>query len=401
MADIEEIKKFLIEIKPEDITAKLIESKFCNHYDPETGKLVKPEVDFQTEFILKKGEYLNKEDVKTNVGQFIVNKVLFGSCPKMQKVLGYVAKPFNKKVIEENETKLAQALMEEQIDTKEYKIYLNNIQWLGFTFNAHVSSSFTPKSTKILPSVLKRKKELYKQYEKEIASGDVVTYTKINDELLDMSKDELKNDVGMIIYDSGCKPKFGANYGVCFVAKSPSYNFADGTVDIPENSNSEGMTKNEIVAVGNSIIAGAYPKAVGTKVAGYETKKLFTCYQTVQMDRKGSDCKSKYYRTLLVTNKNFNAILNRYFLDGNKLTKITSEIKSKVIGKTIKLRSPLYCCGDKLCNMCAGDAPYIMNIENIGLVTSNIGGALLNFGMKGFHDSTIKTYDVDIDRMFL
>ena len=118
-----------------------------------------------------------------------------------KKVLGYVAKPFNKKVIEENETKLAQALMEEQIDTKEYKIYLNNIQWLGFTFNAHVSSSFTPKSTKILPSVLKRKKELYKQYEKEIASGDVVTYTKINDELLDMSKDELKNDVGMIIYD--------------------------------------------------------------------------------------------------------------------------------------------------------------------------------------------------------
>ena len=93
--------------------------------------------------------------------------------------------------------------------------------------------------------------------------------------------------------------------------------------------------------------------------------------------------------------------MNRYFLDGNKLTKITSEIKSKVIGKTIKLRSPLYCCGDKLCNMCAGDAPYIMNIENIGLVTSNIGGALLNFGMKGFHDSTIKTYDVDIDRMFL
>ena len=164
MADIEEIKKFLIEIKPEDITTELIESKFCNHYDPETGKLVKPEVDFQTEFILKKGEYLNKEDVKTNVGQFIVNKVLFGSCPKMQKVLGYVAKPFNKKVIEENETKLAQALMEEQIDTKEYKIYLNNIQWLGFTFNAHVSSSFTPKSTKILPSVLKRKKELYKQY---------------------------------------------------------------------------------------------------------------------------------------------------------------------------------------------------------------------------------------------
>ena len=76
MADIAEIKKFLIEIKPEDITAELIESKFCNHYDPETGKLVKPEVDFQTEFILKKGEYLNKEDVKTNVGQFIVNKVL-------------------------------------------------------------------------------------------------------------------------------------------------------------------------------------------------------------------------------------------------------------------------------------------------------------------------------------
>ena len=107
---------------PEDITKSLIDSKFSYTYDKEHKKRIPPEISFQTEFVLKAGEYkdregkpLNKTDIKTNAGQYIVNRCIYGRSVAMQRVLGYVAEVFNGKVIEGNEAKMADASMEGKI----------------------------------------------------------------------------------------------------------------------------------------------------------------------------------------------------------------------------------------------------------------------------------------------
>jgi predicted alpha/beta superfamily hydrolase len=82
-----------------------------------------------------------------------------------------------------------------------------------------------------------------------------------------------------------------------------------------------------------------------TSVAGYITKKLFTVYQGVSLDKYGSDCHTKKYRTVTITNKNASAVMNRFILDGNKLIELTAEVMPKYIGKKVKMRSPLYCLG--------------------------------------------------------
>ena len=71
------------------------------------------------------------------------------------------------------------------------------------------------------------------------------------------------------------------------------------------------------------------------------------------------------------------------------------------VGKKIKLRSPMYCIGDKLCSKCAGLMYEKLGIKNIGLTTSRAATTLLNMGMKQFHDSTQSIARIDINKISL
>jgi hypothetical protein len=90
-----EAKAFCLSLKCEDITKNLIDTRFSYTYDTKTHKRIPPEIDFQTEFYLEKGEYkdregkpLNPERVRTNVGQYIVNLCLYGRSARLQRVVG-------------------------------------------------------------------------------------------------------------------------------------------------------------------------------------------------------------------------------------------------------------------------------------------------------------------------
>ena len=79
------------------------------------------------------------------------------------------------------------------------------------------------------------------------------------------------------------------------------------------------------------------------------------------------------------------------------------ETLNKLVGQKIKIRSPLFCCAPpgKICNKCAGEVPYELGIENIGLTSSSIGAGFLNLLLKSFHDSSVRTTTLDINRLIL
>lgn len=400
-----EAKTFCLTLKPEDITKELIDSKMSYTYDKETKKRIPPEISFQTEFILKKGEYkdaegkpLNNTDVRTNVGQYIINRCIYGRSARLQRAVGYVAKPFDGDTISDNEKVLSAASMNKKVLPEDWQKYFDSIQWLGFTFNTNSAASFTPNTVRVLPEVKKRRKELYDKHREEIANGDTVTAVKIEKELLDIAKNRLKNDVGMILYDSKCKPKFGNTYKNCFVTRGPMWNPAQEKFNTVENGFYDGIKKEDIASIGTSVITGSYTKCCMTSVAGYITKKLFTVYQGVKLDKHGSDCHTKGYRIVTITKKNFDKLKNRYIIDGKNLVELTAENVSKYMNKTVKMRSPLYCLGGEVvCNKCMGEAFYTMGIENVGLTTSSIGSNLLNRFMKSFHDATVHLIEIDVD----
>jgi hypothetical protein len=154
------------------------------------------------------------------------------------------------------------------VETKEYIRYLNNIQWFGNSFNAHVSSSFTPNTCKLLPSVKKRRDELVKQNKEKLDKGDALTAVKITDELVKMAEEELKDDVGMHVFQSKCKPSMGNQYKNMFISRGPVSNPVTKGFDVSPGCYIEGMEKQDIPIYGNSVIAGAFPKAISTKIAG-------------------------------------------------------------------------------------------------------------------------------------
>jgi hypothetical protein len=146
-------------------------------------------------------------------------------------------------------------------------------------------------------------------------------------------------------------------------------------------------------------IAGTFGKAVETQDGGYQNKIMCTSFQTSVLDDEGSDCGSKLFYEFVLDEKHFDKFMYRYVKDPstNQLVELNEDTKSKFINKVVKMRSPMYCKGDKICNKCAGNYYYKMGSKNIGLLTTEIGGIILNKSMKAFHDSTVHLAKINID----
>lgn len=397
----ENIKQSLIDMDPHDITKDFIDNKLSKRYDINQKKLLQPEISTQEEFILKKGQCYATSDIKTNVGQLIINKVIYQRNPKIANVVGYVAEPFTKNTILKIEDKMSAASNAGLLEVKDWAEYLDAIQWLGNTVNTNMAPSFSPNTVKVLPKVKKRREELFKLHKKELDENNTTVALEISNELLKVAKEELKDDVGMQLYDSGAKPKFGNNYKNMFISRTTAYMPHKEVVESANSSFMEGLEKKDIPQYGTAVINGSFAKGVDTGVAGYVTKKFFATYQGVQLDVKGSDCKTKGYRLVKITKRNANKLKNRYIIEGNNLVELTVDTIKSYIGKIVKLRSPMYCIGKKLCNKCAGNAFYNQGIKNVGLATSSIGSCFLNYLMKSFHDSTMSLVEIDINDMII
>lgn len=395
-------KAYLLSLKPDQLTKQWFDENCSRHYDPVMKKMTEPKFNFQDKFTLKPNEYVNTTKVETNVGQLLVNKYLYEAIPNIQKVLGYIAEPItNGKLGSIESDELSKALLDGHVTSEDMCQYFNRLQWLGNTIHTNVAPSFTEGTTKNLAKVMKIRDKLYEENKEALAKGDAVVANKIEKQLIDMTKEELKDDIGLTLYTSGARGSFENNYKNLFLTRGPVYNPNTGGYQIIKRSYMEGLEKDDVPSYGTEVVNGAYPKAIGTAVAGYATKKFFAAYQSAVLDKRGSDCGTKAYRKTLITKKNYQKLMYRYIVEGNKLIMLDNSNIKSYIGKVVNLRSPLYCVGDKLCSKCAGDLYYRLGIENIGMSTSAIGSSLLKLLMKTFHDSSVKISEIDVNDILI
>lgn len=393
-------KQFFLNIKWEDITLEFLQNIFADKYDPIKKKVIPSKFNTYDEFSLKKNEYFNKEDIKTNCGLFIVNKFLFEK--ELSEVTGYVNEPFSDDMISSVSKKLDYALLTDAITPEAYINYLNNISWLAYSFNTEVSTSLTIHSMRELPEVRKAKEQLLKENKDKIAAGDVPTATMIEKKLIAVGKEAMKNDTAMDLYESGARGGFNVAYKNAQIMKGPVYNDTKKKFEIMTNPLIEGIDKDDVPALANNAIDSAYGKAIATGECGYVTKKIAAGCQTSILDKKGSDCGTKMYTELTLTKANIDYYQYNYMIEGSKLVRLEPNNKDKYIGKKVKMRTNNFCIGKtKICNKCAGDIFYMLGIDNIGLTGGRISNTLLNYRMKAMHDSTVHTYELDIANDFI
>lgn len=384
-------KKIFIETPPEKWTYTFITSLIGDHYDVVKNKVVPSKYTPQDIMILNANEYFNKEKVETTLGSFIFNKVVIEQSG-VKDVTGYVNEVINKGVQKKLYSICTNARLDNVIDSKTLIKFLNLFENLGMRMNAELASSITPKTFKPLPNVVAKRDELFKKYEKELNKGDITKMVDIEQELIGLAKDTLKDDPGMMLYNSKANASFENNYKNMFITKGAVFDPATGTNKIIKNSFSEGLTKKNIPALATEIVSGAYPKAVDTAVSGYMSKRLLAFMQSTTVSDV-EDCGSK--GTLLTTIDDPVEYRFRWIIDNGKYVQLNNKNIGQYMNKTYPMRSPMFCAHRKICKRCIGGMPEKMNIKNIGLTCTIITGRFTNMSMKKFHDNTIKLFTVD------
>ena len=255
-------KQYLLDLKPDDLTfTKLVEifGDTVTVGEP-ISKERKSKFSTTDQLFLLSSEYFVKEKTLTTVGRFIFNKYLIERMG-FQDITGYVNHPLTAGAYNKMESAISNALIEDKITIDQFREYLDYRDTLGMQLNSVITTSFTWKTVKSLPSVEKRKQELFKQYDKELSNGDIFISEKIEKELVAMAKKELAGDPGLDLYNSEARGNFG-NYKNMNIFKGATMNNKTGQYEIVRSSFMEGIRKDDIPSFGDAVVSGAFPKAV-------------------------------------------------------------------------------------------------------------------------------------------
>lgn len=397
-------KQLFLDLQPDDINLQKLTDLFVNvaNVSPD-GKIHVNQSKFNTydEFTLEANEYINKEKIITNCGLFIVNKFLIE--PFFAKEIGYVNWELSKSGISKLDKMISVYVQEDETDeyTRKFIKYKDRMCWLQFVIITQLCTSLDLESITPNKKVMQQREKLLKENAEAIKNADVVTFDKnIQSELLKTAANELKDSPAMELYTSGARGSFDNAYRQWLCSIGPVWNESKKTFEIIPTSLHEGISKDSIPVFANMVVSAYYPKSIGTGECGYTTKQITAAMQTVELDDRDSDCGTTQCSTVTITPDNINYYMYQYIKVGDKYVRLDNSTKQTYMGKTVQIRTTDYCCGDKLCNRCAGDRYYMLGIKNIGLTLGRLSNSMLNYKMKKAHDATVRTVELDPNTMF-
>lgn len=396
----DEIKKELLSLKKDDLTVTYITKMFGTTATKKDGKIIYTPPHFKQNQIvnLAKDEYINHDPVQTNIGLILFNKLLIEKTIEGLVPNGYWNIPLDKKAFGKLFDIISDGVLYGNISTDTLTSFLKAYEFWGLKLVNVFSPAYT--LNMIMPE-----KDVQAEKDKMFAdtpNPSVIDMTKIEDKMIAMSREKLKDDPGMVMYNSGARGDFTNDHKNMVLAVGPVNNPVTGKYDYMKSNYMDGISKEDLVAAGNIIVTSEYPKAVGTQVGGYLTKQFYAVFQSIVLDDHGSDCGTKECIEINFANENIENFYDQYIKtkDG-KLVLLTPDNSDQFDGTICQVRSPMFCLGDKICNKCAGERFYKMDILNAGLTTTQISGKILNAGLKSRHNMKTRLDKVDIDDLIV
>lgn len=162
-----------------------------------------------------------------------------------------------------------------------------------------------------------------------------------------------------------------------------------------------GLTEKEYFESSWGCRKGLMDTAVSTGTAGYLTRQLI--YSTIEMELDDvEDCGTTDGLNLLISVRNDDLTINdeeteslaksllwRNIIDEEGKTHlITTKNYKQLIGKRIKVKSPIYCKNKKICKKCYGNLHKILHSDQIGMIATHaVGERTVQLVLKNFHTS--------------
>lgn len=393
----QEVIDTLLNMKEDDVSQSFIMELFgrfngkcrCYQYDTLTvppGKIVI-------------GGKPNKNTFVTTAGVWVFNKYFIE--PHVSGVTGWVDGPITKKTYGKINKKLSYGLMEDDITLDDVKDFLEKTQEF-MKFTTVLSWHWSEKMLTMTDVVDKEKNKLVKQNKEALDRGDVKVAEDIEKQLLKYAEDYIGNDPGMDGFHSGAGGSIGNNFKNMYVMKgairNPDPN-ATQQYSIATSNYMDGISADEYAIFANSLSAGPYSRGKKTSMGGYWEKLFLSAMQHLKLQPQGSDCKTKNYVTVELTDDNVGDWMYSWIVGSNgSLTELTSKNMDKYIGKKVKFRFSSMCkAKNGFCSKCAGNIWYRFgaNMENVGVLVDVIPSTLKNVAMKAFHDSVVHTVEMN------
>jgi len=169
-------------------------------------------------------------------------------------------------------------------------------------------------------------------------------------------------------------------------------NFRGEIIERPiKHSFINGLTPQEFFDSTNGSRKGLLDVALNTGTSGYLSRKLiFTC-ANLQIDRTFDDCGTTDLLQVFVDNeKKAKMLIGKHFMESGNLIKMTEYNYLGYVGKTIEIRSPIFCKNDKVCKTCYGELHEVIDTDFIGVIAAqSLGECNTQLVLRTFHTSGV------------
>lgn len=382
----------------------LLEGLFASYFDRATNSQKPSAFNANDHIKLTKSEYQYVTgEIETTLGILFMNRYLLEYTGVIQH-LGYWNIPIDKKGLEKLNIFVNNLVITGAIDTKVLGKFIDRRDKLGFQSASFLSSSISPSLVRPMHNVQQLKMQLLEKYKEDLGSPDptkqLIASNAMEKELMTLVRQNLKNDYGYDMYASG-DGNLDNNYKTINVMRGAVFNGLTGKFDVCESSLMDGIKVKDIPSFANSVVAGAYPSAIGTADAGYMAKIILALLQSVNIDpNPNSDCGTTQTIPLTITDRNKQYVLYRYINDGGKKVLTTLDNIGSYVGKTVNLYSPQCCKHESICGKCAGRVFHNLEVTQIGLLVTSITQKLLNLKLKSKHDLSQSASVIDKKWLF-
>jgi len=308
------------------------------------------------------------KDEELNKGEIIFNKALPDNYP------------VEKGIIRKNKLMRILNNIKDNYSEEETAEVLDNIKLIGFKYSTIFGATMSLDGCEI-EGAGEARDELYKSTdtrEQLAAFSDPKT--------LDILKDHFKYSY---MIESGARGSWD-QVKQLVLSRGFISNFDGEILESPiKHSLLEGLTESEFFNSTYGSRKGLLDVALNTGTSGYLSRKLIFACANLQIDGTLDNCGTTDCLEVYVKDKKKSRMLvGRYYQEPGKLYGITKENCVDLVGKTIMLRSPVFCKSQKVCHKCYGDLYKSLHSRFIGVIAAQtLGERGTQLVLRTFHTS--------------
>lgn len=356
-----------------------------------------PPFELQKKFFIENDDIENYQKIGefTTYGRYITN--YFCLAEPCGNVIPYINKIWN---VSKVESEIYKKVRDGVITPEQCGRYTDNAYFLG-SFGELIVPVFSEKSLTTDPKILEYREAQYKKHAHEL--DNPVVCAKIEDELIAMDKNYLKGDPAMgFLGDSSKKFNIHRKRQYLTAGLFESFEKEKGKYSFIKGSLSEGWKIDSFVTIANEVRKGSYNRGIETANAGVLTKYILRLFQNAKI--VAEDCKTKRgLEVSKLTEQLADAFVGQNIIEGNSLVPLTEQNKQNYIGKSVTIRSFMFCeQTGGYCFTCAGETFRTLNAKNVGSEPLQITANLMALSMKAMHGTKVSQFEInDLDEFLM